>query len=227
MRPVDGLPSVELRQPRRPQHGGPVPRVTILALLLALAGASAAAAQDSGRAYSLNVGYALGTGGASTAVAPVRLGVVEAGRSFPLYSGADWDVEYPVAVIPFLMVRRTPLVDGVFQDDRWVLDVDSPRGTSYGVGLKPVGIQVVRKFPGISFFTGVTSGFVVFDKPTPALNARKLNYLGEVEGGVRVRTGARTQLVAVYRWNHISNGGTAEINPGLDSHMLFVGFRIH
>lgn len=199
----------------------------LLAFCLVAAAASGVAAQGGGRPYSFNVGYAVDTGGSSSAVAPLRLGLVEAGTSFVLSRGKDWDVEYPVSVIPFLMVRQTPLVPGVFVDDRWVVDERSPRGTSYGAGLKPLGLQVVRKWEPLSLFAGVTSGFVIFDKPTPAANARKLNYVGEVEAGLRVRTGVRTQLVALYRWNHISNADTAEINPGLDSHMLFLGLRIH
>jgi len=125
------------------------------------------------------------------------------------------------------MVRETPLAAGVFLDDRWVVDASTPRGTSYGVGLKPVGLQLVRKGDHVSLFAGLTSGFVVFDKPTPAANARRLNYVGEVEAGMRIRTGSGTELVGVYRWNHISNAGTAELNPGLDSHMIFLGFRLY
>lgn len=201
-------------------------RRLVLTLTLVAAAVSGVSAQGGGRPYSFNAGYTVGTGGSSSAVAPIRLGVLEVGTSFLLSQGEDWDVEYPMTVIPFIMVRQTPLVPGVFRDDRWVVDERSPRGTSYGAGVKPLGLQVVRKWEDVSLFAGLTSGFVIFDKPTPAANARKLNYLGEVEAGVRVRTGGRTQLVALYRWNHISNADTAEINPGLDSHMIFLGLRI-
>ncbi|HSG48896.1 MAG TPA: acyloxyacyl hydrolase [Longimicrobiales bacterium] len=197
-----------------------------LAGLCILVSATSVAGQGQGRVYAFNAGYTVGTGGSSTAVAPVRLGLVEAGTSFRLWTGDRWEVEYPVTVIPFLMVRETPLAAGVFLDDRWVVDASTPRGTSYGAGLKPLGLQLVRKARHVSIFAGLTSGFVVFDRPTPAANARKLNYVGEVEAGMRIRTGARTELVGVYRWNHISNAGTAELNPGLDSHMIFLGLRV-
>lgn len=198
-----------------------------LAVLGFLASATAVAGQAPGRVYTFSAGYTVDTGGSSTAVSPVRLGLLEAGTSFRLITGGRWEVEYPVTVIPFLMVRETPLAAGVFLDDRWVVDAATPRGTSYGVGLKPVGLQLVRTGGHVSLFAGLTSGFVVFDKPTPAANARKLNYVGEVEAGMRLRTGARTELVGVYRYNHISNAGTAELNPGLDSHMIFLGLRVH
>ena len=46
--------------------------------------------------------------------------------------------------------------------------------------------------------------------------------------GVRVRhdTGTRRAWTAGYRYQHISNGYRAEVNPGFDSNLFYVGFSI-
>lgn len=47
--------------------------------------------------------------------------------------------------------------------------------------MRPLGVRVVRSTERFAAFVGMNDGLVLFDKPTPAANARRLNYFGEAD----------------------------------------------
>ncbi len=51
-----------------------------------------------------------------------------------------------------------------------------------------------------------------------------LNFLADLGGGIRWKIG-RTRAVRIgYRLMHISNANTTAVNPGIDNHVLWMGF---
>jgi hypothetical protein len=47
-----------------------------------------------------------------------------------------------------------------------------------------------------------------------------------VGGGVQWKTGARRAWTVGYRYHHVSNGYRADVNPGFDSNLFYIGFSI-
>ena len=53
---------------------------------------------------------------------------------------------------------------------------------------------------------------------------KRVNFTAHWGGGVRVAVAGERSLVLAYRLHHISNGNQLQTNPGVNSHVLFVGF---
>lgn len=96
--------------------------------------------------------------------------------------------------------------------------------TVHGFGVAPLGLQM-RIWPEnrLQLAFGLSMGLVLYDKPIPDPDERRLNFMGDLNAGVQIRMGRSAQLLAGVRQNHTSNGGTGEVNPGLDSRVLYVG----
>lgn len=66
-----------------------------------------------------------------------------------------------------------------------------------------------------------------FDVPTPAANASRLNLTAEAALAMRMEVPG-AHLVLGYRVHHLSNAGWwGAVNPGIDSHMAYLGFWVH
>ena len=61
------------------------------------------------------------------------------------------------------------------------------------------------------------------DKVVAQLEGHKFNFLAEASTSVELRVSDDVALTAGLVFNHISNGGTAAINPGMNSRMLEFG----
>ena len=104
-----------------------------------------------------------------------------------------------------------------------------PTHAVYGFGITPLGFTVDfgrrhRVFP----FLQTNEGIIASSEPIPinVLGATGLNFLIDVGGGVRVKTGSRQALTLGYKFLHISNGFTTPVNPGVDNNVFYAGFSV-
>ncbi len=98
------------------------------------------------------------------------------------------------------------------------------RQAVYGAGVAPAGLELrlnVTRF--LAFLARGDAGLVYFPRPVPDPEGRRLNFLGEAAVAAEVRLAQRVWLTGGYRFNHISNGGSAPVNTGMDSRMLELG----
>ena len=51
-----------------------------------------------------------------------------------------------------------------------------------------------------------------------------LNFLIDLGGGVRIKTGERHTISLGYKFLHVSNGFTSAVNPGVDNNVFYAGF---
>lgn len=96
----------------------------------------------------------------------------------------------------------------------------------YGFGIAPVGARwnfVPRR--RWSAFTELIGGFLGSSAPIPDGLAR-FNFTAHWGAGVRLPVAPQRGLVIAYRLQHISNGNRLPDNPGVNSHMLFMGFSV-
>jgi hypothetical protein len=99
----------------------------------------------------------------------------------------------------------------------------------YGFAITPLGFTVDfgrrhRVYP----FLQTNEGIIASTEPIPinVTGATGLNFLIDVGGGVRIKTGHRRAISLGYKFLHISNGFTSAVNPGVDNNVFYAGFSI-
>jgi hypothetical protein len=96
---------------------------------------------------------------------------------------------------------------------------------SYAVGMNPIGAEfVLLPKRAIQPFIGTTEGFLYFSRNVPAAFAAQFNFSIAVGGGIKTTLGEDKGLDFSYFFHHFSNDFQARENPGLDSHMIRVGY---
>lgn len=97
----------------------------------------------------------------------------------------------------------------------------------HGAGLSPVGFQLnFRRRERIQPFAQASGGFLYFGERIPDARGAQFNFTADFGGGVQWKTGARRAWTIGYRYHHVSNGYRADVNPGFDSNLFYVGFSI-
>lgn len=93
-----------------------------------------------------------------------------------------------------------------------------------GVGILPLGFTVLAPImPRLRFQLRTAAGGIRLSKPVPVLEGRKFNFLAEASTSLELRVSSSISLTGGMVFNHISNGGTAAINPGMNSRMIEFG----
>ena len=101
------------------------------------------------------------------------------------------------------------------------------RAYSYGVGGSPIGAQVnFVHYRHIEPFLTSGGGFLYFNHRMFG-TTQQFNFTAQLGGGVQLFTSSRRTAIDLgYKYHHISNANLANQNPGLDSHMLFIGLSV-
>lgn len=103
--------------------------------------------------------------------------------------------------------------------------LDGPVKTSaYGLGVAPLGVQArVRLLPLVQPFVAMNAGMLWFTRPVPSERAARLNFTADAGAGLLIGRRGQRGVMLGYKFHHISNGGTAASNPGIDGHMIYAG----
>jgi hypothetical protein len=98
------------------------------------------------------------------------------------------------------------------------------RDAVYGVGAAPLGLRILfRPRAALQPYVAASGGALWFRHPVPTPDAGRFNFIADAGGGIRYAHPGKIGVMAGYRLQHISNGGTAAVNPGLDAHMFYLG----
>jgi hypothetical protein len=150
----------------------------------------------------------------------VRLGLVAFRYARVLARGENMALKYTLDAVP-VAAMSFPSFEATAGGTREV------RKTITGAGLSPVGFQVnFRRRERVQPFAQVSGGFLYFGERVPDVRGAQFNFTGDFGGGVQWKTGARRAWTAGYRYHHVSNGYRADVNPGFDSNLFYVGFSI-
>jgi hypothetical protein len=106
----------------------------------------------------------------------------------------------------------------------------SPDGHAYGVGTLPLAVRAaLDERKPLSAFLDLSVGLQYFFRAIPDDRATRVNAQLMTGAGLRVALGHQLEAELAYRLTHISNGGTAKANPGLNFRQIAVGlgFRPH
>lgn len=101
--------------------------------------------------------------------------------------------------------------------------------STYGAGISPIGFKANFNRRGrVKPFASTSGGFLYFQRPVPddIPLATKFNFTFEFSGGVQIFTRSRRAVTLGYKFQHISNAGRSEVNPGLDANVFYAGFSL-
>jgi hypothetical protein len=94
----------------------------------------------------------------------------------------------------------------------------------YGFGFAPVVWRWnFAPKPRWSAFAELSMGGIWTTEPIPE-KTRRTNFTAHWGGGVRVRPRGPHALVLGYRFQHVSNGNQLGANPGVNSHVVLIGW---
>jgi hypothetical protein len=186
-------------------------------------------AQNSGGPYGLEKGAnEFGVWGGGSFSAPTLLGSTERTRSAllafryarVLARGDSLALKYTVDAVPLARLSF-PVLESSGAGFREV------RRTITGAGLAPVGFQLnFRRRERVQPFAQTSGGFLYFGERIPTQQGAQFNFTADFGGGVQWKTAARRAWTVGYRYHHVSNGYRADVNPGFDSNLFYVGFSI-
>jgi len=132
----------------------------------------------------------------------------------------------PVAVLNY---RKERLV----QTSLTTVGFDRDRETVYGIGLTPVNFQLnFRRTSKIQPFITAEAGMIFFNKPVPDDRSplrpdqvgRRFNFTLAGGGGVEFLTDDAKSYIIGFKFHHISNSSTGNINPGFDQNLFYFGY---
>ncbi len=127
----------------------------------------------------------------------------------------DWGaVKFTAEAVPVALVHRPAQA----------LPAPSPARTTYGAGVTPVGFQFNFGKHRVQPFLLANGGLLYFTEQVPVLGSSQFNFTFSFGGGLELFTGGNKSLMFGYRFHHISNAYTADLNPGIDSNLVFLGF---
>jgi len=97
-------------------------------------------------------------------------------------------------------------------------------GHAYGVGTLPLAIRgALDESKPLGAFVDLSAGLQYFFRAIPDDRATRLNAQLMASAGLRSTIGQKLEGELAYRLLHISNGGTATANPGLNFHQIAIG----
>ena len=128
-----------------------------------------------------------------------------------------------------VFARRTIAVRYVAEVVPWTTLGDphtrnGSRAYAKAFGGSPIGAQVnFLHHRRVQPFVTSGGGFLYFDRRMFG-TTQQFNFTAQFGGGLQLFSSSRrTALDLGYKYHHISNANMDRTNPGLDSHMLFVG----
>lgn len=141
-------------------------------------------------------------------------------------------LKYQVDFIPLAVInyRQERIFRGIAPN---TFTVARDRTTAYGAGLTPVNLQLnFRRRTKIQPFITAEAGLLIFNKKIPDDRSplrpnqvgRQFNFTLAGGGGVEFATDDAKSYIVGFKFHHISNASTGNINPGFDQNLFYFGY---
>lgn len=181
-------------------------------------------------AWTLTVARAFATGGPASVVTTPSLRTLELEAARRGATGRWWRVEHTFGLVMQAWLQGTALgpaeIVPIPPRGEWRVPTQAGRTTGRALGLRPLGVRFVVGPADVQLETELAAGALLFNVPAPASNTSRLNFTGQ--GGVGIRVNVPGGAIGGgYRFHHLSNAGRGEVNPGVDSHMLYFSMSLH
>jgi hypothetical protein len=199
----------------------------------------------------LTLVFAIGTAASAQQLATSSAGTQEGGRLDPLFAvgTSEWMVtggpafgvsvlhsaagyKYVLQSLSWGRILTRPVGPGVLRGRfEWSVEVLPVFGQyapfdTFGVGVTPLLWRWNFLPHGkLAPFAELAGGGLWTTEPVPE-KTTTANFTAHAAYGVRYFIGPQTALVVGYRFHHISNGNRLEQNPGINAHVVQIGFSV-
>ena len=141
-------------------------------------------------------------------------------------------LKYQIDFIPLAIInyREERIFGGIVPN---TFTVARDRTTAYGAGITPVNFQLnFRRRNKIQPFITAEAGLLIFNKKIPDDRSplrpnqvgRQFNFTLAGGGGVEFLTDDARSYTVGFKFHHISNASTGNINPGFDQNLFYFGY---
>lgn len=153
----------------------------------------------------------------------------------PLLGDARRGLAWAPALLPLVGMTGVPTRDAIiFYDCANVLDPRdvrsspcpakwSERAAAWAAGVEPVAVRLHQRVGRATLSLRPGIGVASFVRAVPIPEGRRLNALLRVDAAVEWPVTARTGALLQLGYWHLSNAGTAPLNPGVDAMQLSLG----
>ncbi len=140
-------------------------------------------------------------------------------------------IKYQFDLIPLAVLSYR--VEREFRISPTAITVNRARETAYGAGFTPVSFQAnFRRRSKIQPFLSASAGLLIFNKSIPddrstlrpLQRGRQFNFTLSGGGGVEFLTEDARSYTVGFKFHHISNASTGNINPGFDQNFFYFGY---
>ena len=140
-------------------------------------------------------------------------------------------IKYQFDAIPLAVINYR--VEREFRPTPTTFAVNRDRETAYAAGITPVSFQAnFRRRNKIQPFLTASAGLLIFGKKIPDDRSllrpnqvgRRLNFTLAGGGGVEFLTDDARSYTVGFKFHHISNSSTGNINPGFDQNLFYFGY---
>lgn len=140
-------------------------------------------------------------------------------------------IKYQFDLIPLAVLNYR--VERLFQTSPTTFSYNRDRETVYAAGITPVSFQAnFRRRNKIQPFLTASAGLLIFGKKIPDDRSplrpdqvgRRLNFTLAGGGGVEFLTDDARSYTVGFKFHHISNSSTGNINPGFDQNLFYFGY---
>jgi hypothetical protein len=204
--------------------------LAILAVLTAPAPARAQAAPPQyppGNEFGIWGGYSLGNSHLFGFTTDRQIGVFALRYARTLYDKPFSSLQYTLDVVPVELVRQTKYVPCMPMPMEEAYCANG-RESVYGGGVNPLGLKLnFRREHRLQPFIASTAGFVASLRPIPEdLPVGTIfNFTFDFQAGVDLFNSSRDRAWRIgYKYQHISNAYRRDYNPGVDFHVIYVGY---
>jgi hypothetical protein len=95
---------------------------------------------------------------------------------------------------------------------------------AFGAGLIPLALEGSLPISdGLGIIIGAGGGAAYFNRRIPDPDETRFNFLADGHASVYIRSSIGVTTIG-FRLQHISNGNTGRVNPGMDSRLLYFGY---
>jgi hypothetical protein len=173
--------------------------------------------------YSFDSPHVIGT----TSERQVGLLAVHYART--LWKNPSASLQYTIDVLPLELVLEPKIKNVIFTTPPpHNTFIPGARDYVYGGGVNPIGFKVNflrrRRFQP---FLASTAGFIASVKRVPidVPGGTQFNFAFDFQAGFQRYNSSRTRAWTLgYKLLHISNANRADLNPGMDGNVIFLGY---
>jgi hypothetical protein len=166
------------------------------------------------------------------------LGLITDRREYMLGLRREWILEgdgaialaYTAEWIPLAVVERTrpggETLTCYQTTTGRICERDRSARLAVGTGISPVGLKgYLNTTSSVRPYVNGSVGGIAFNTDVPVTDSRRLNYMFEYGGGMDFARPGSSVLTLGFRFHHISNASTGQVNPGLDANVVYLGWR--